>query len=323
MTRKLFALFTAGALLAGCSTFKKDKDHEAPLSKAQIQSALVRAKPPQQFGFAVYPTQNGIAMNGRARLHPQHIAAVKSISNELPVIKLRGAEARMKLNAIIDPVSEYSWIDYDTAMELRGSFLGLDGRTLPYKGRMNIGNIEAYAAVLPQLRIEQLFIESIPVYVRMATGSIGQLDRGIKSPRVNALLGYDLLRNFEYIQFDPVSGNITFSSTSTYTPDENLLIGRAAIISQDGLGLAVSGDIDGEATPILLDFAGNYYFARPRATMNTTQNVGLGEVIYVNAPTRNALTDDGMPRAGLQMLMKYKVTICPRTSLVYFERPMK
>lgn len=319
MSKKLTTFFVAVGLLTGCSSTKNQNENR--LSDAQIQSALASAKPPQQFGFTVYPTQDGIAMNGNARLHPLHVASEKFMGDAYPIIKMEGSAARMKLNALIDTSSADSWFEYKKAMEFRTSFLGLDNRTIPYRGSSYIGEVPAYAAVIPQLRINQLFIENSPVYVRMATGSLGPLVRGIEKPQIDAIIGFDILRNFEYVQIDLMRKTINFSSTEPYTTNDERLIGEAFIVNAKGAGLAVQGDVSGKETPILLDFAGNYSFALPNANVNTTKQVDLGEVVYINTPTVRAVTADGLPRAGQQMLRKFIVTICPRTRVVYFERP--
>ena len=57
------------------------------------------------------------------------------------------------------------------------------------------------------------------------------------------------------------------------------------------------------------------------ATMNTTDMIEVGEVVYVKEPTIRVATGDGLPRVGANMLRKYLITICPRAGVVYFERP--
>ena len=101
MTKKTLLLLSACTLLAGCNSMKHGGNEEIVLSEAQQKSALPNAKPPQQFGFAVYPTGNGIAMRGEARLHPRHMATAKFESHEAPVIKVTGMATRMKMNVLL------------------------------------------------------------------------------------------------------------------------------------------------------------------------------------------------------------------------------
>ncbi len=322
MTRKIIALLAACTLISGCNSIKSDGKSEVLLNEDQIQAALANAKPPQQFGFSVYPTvNNGIAMRGSARLHPRHVASAKFISSDLPVIHMNGSAARMTMNALLDPSSTESWFDFEKAQEFKASFLGLDGRTIAYQGNSYVGNIAAYAAVIPQMRINQLFIENSPVFVRMALNSLGPLNRGIQDCKIHSLIGYDILSTFEYVQFDLDRGRVNFSATIAYTPNENRLIGEAAIVRARGIGLAVAGAVGGNKTPIILDVAGNYDFVVNNATASITPMIELGEVVYVNTPTIQSATYDGLPRAGIGMLRKYVVTVCPRKGVVYFERP--
>jgi len=321
MTRKLIFNLILCVLIGGCTGLKQGGG-EKLLSEEEIHKALMNSKPPQQFGFNVYPTQGGIAMSGSARLHPRHKADVPFESREMPVIKMGGISSRMSMYALLDPAAAESWMSYDVAKSFRATFLGLDGRFIPYRGPVMSGQADAYAAVVSQMRIDQLFIENAPVYVRMATGSMGPAARGILKPHIGGVIGYEILKNFEYIQFNLLANKIYFSSTVPYTPDENLLIGQAAIVAIPRLGLAVDGAIDGQAVPILLDFAGNFEFARTDLNTAVTKQIGLGNVVYLNVPTILVDTVDGYPRAGNLMLRKYIVTICPRAGLVYFEQPV-
>lgn len=321
MTKKLLSLLAACSLLAGCSTFSKRNKGEMLLNETQIKQALSNAKPPQQFGFSVYPIGNDIAMNGSARLHPRHMATADFENTTSPVINITGSSSRTDMMALIDTSMRESWMEYDTAKKFKATFLGLDGRTIPYRGNLNIGAAPAYAAVVSQMRINQLFIEDTPIFVRMAANSIGPLSRGIQRPNINAVIGYDVLKNFEYIRFNLKKGTVDFSATTPYTPSETSLIGTAGIVKVPGVGLAVEGTVDSQKTPIVLDFAGNYFLSRNDVAVNFTRVSSLGEVVFVNQPTIPGMSPDGLPRAGLRMLSSYIVTVCPRTGVVYFERP--
>jgi hypothetical protein len=149
------------------------------------------------------------------------------------------------------------------------------------------------------------------------------LNRGIKDPQVHAVLGYDMLKSFEFIQFDTRGKKVTLSATDPYTPSAGRLIGEALLINNAlNTGLIIKGAIDGKEMPIMLDFAGNYYFRRGDVSTPTTELVSLGSnVVYLDAPTITGTFTDKMPRAGNMMLEKYLVTVCPRKGVVYFERP--
>ncbi len=320
MTIRYLIPLCALSLLAGCSSITGKNKPEKILSDNQIEKALASAKPPQQFGFAVYSTGSGIAMRGSARLHPMQVASVDFLSGPSPVIRMEGSASRMTINALVDPASADTWFEYSTAMDCRATFLGLDGRTIGYSGNTYIG-AKAYAAVIPQLRIKQLMIENAPVYVRMAVNSLGPLGRGIQNHKVEAVIGYDTLQNFEFIRIDLARETIVLSASQSFSPNEEKLVGTASIVQERGAGLVVQGGVNGNETPIILDFAGQFGFALNQATMNTTSMVEVGEVVYVNAPTIQVNTGDGLPRVGAGLLRNYIVTICPRAGVVYFEQP--
>lgn len=309
------------ALFFGCATdSSKNSGEESILPEMQQNTYLSHAKMPQQYGFSVYPTKEGLLMRGKARLHPNHMAGVNFVKGQIPVIEMHGRAKRMKMNALLDTSSPSSWVEFNTSQEFEAVFMGMDEQHFPYRGGYNTGNAPGYAAVISQMRIDQLMIENIPVYVRMAMNSLGPLARGIKVPGVDAVIGYDILSTFEYIQFDFDSEVVKFSSTIPYLPHQDLLMTKAKIKSLNGYGLAVDGAIFGEPTPIILDFAGDYHFARGDIKVSQTRQVSIGDVVYRKVPTLLLPINNTPPRAGRKMLEKYIITICPKLNIVYFER---
>lgn len=320
MTLRPVLLILLASLLPGCKSWKGNDDEEVVLSTKQQKAYLSHSKLPQQYGFDVYPTPFGVAMRGEARLHPNQMASASFKKNGAPVIPVKGRSSRMKMNALLDPCSPSSWIEFSNAQEFKAIPLGIDGRNVPYRGENDIGRVHAYAAVITQLRIDQLFIENAPIFVRMAMNSLGPLNRGIESPSIDAVLGYDILRNFAYVQFNIADGTINFSASRPYAPHDDLLMSKARIADVPKGGLAVQGAIFGDRMPVLLDFAGDFHFARSDTNINTTAQVSLGDVVYLDVPTRRLPLRYKAPRAGRRMLEKYLITVCPLERAVYFER---
>jgi hypothetical protein len=311
-------------MLVGCNSGVNDGYDQYILSEDEQKDYLGYTKQPQRFGFQVSSNQEGnISLKGVARLHPLHAARANFIGGDAPVIKMGGKARRMKMNALLDTASPTSWMEFDKAEEFGAIPLGLNGQVFPYQGGYDTGAVNAFAAVVSQMRLDHLFIEDIPLYVRMAAYSLGPLNRGIFSPRVDGVLGYDVLGIFEYIQIDLSAGTVGFSATSPYTPNENLLMTTARIVSAPNYGLAVEGAIFDEPTPIILDIAGNYHFENSAAESNVTEQVSLGEVVYLKVPTRQPAQRNLPPRAGRLMLQKYIITICPQQGVVHFERPLR
>lgn len=314
-----FALPAIAILLSGCVTNDSKNNQEEVLPTTQQNTYLSHAKMPQHFGFETHPTKDGIGMRGAARLHPNHMASKPFIKGNIPIISVQGKAARQKMKTLLDVTSPASWVEFTTSQKMGATFLGTDDEVIPYRGPLNTGEVPCYGAVIRQLRIEQLFMENVPLYVRMAMNSLGPFARGIQVPKVEAVMGYDILEQFEYIQFDFAAGGVMFSSTIPYYPHQALLMTEAKIKKIPHYGLAVEGAIFGSEMPILLDFAGDFHFARGDAKVNYTKQVSLGDIVYRQVPTLLLPISGTPPRAGRKMLEQYLITICPKKGVVYFE----
>lgn len=320
LQRTLPILLLSTVILTGCQSRNKPPKEHA-ISLARQEAYLEAARPPQQFGFSIYPMDNGIAYAGHGRLHPNHQVTAEMRKDTIPVIKFRGKSRKNTMNVLIDYSSSSSWIEFLESQKFGAFFMGINDMVIPYRGSYNTGGRKAYAGVITQLRIEDLFIENVPFYIRMASGSLGPLARGILAPHVDAVMGYDNLRAFEYVQIDLRNNEITFSADTPYTPNDDLLMTTAKIMQLRGHGLAVEGAIDGKPLPVILDFAGNFHFARGDKKVNITTQVSLGEVVFRQVPTLLLPVHNSPARAGRQMLEPYIVTICSKKGVVYFERP--
>jgi hypothetical protein len=318
--RILLILLLSALILAGCQSNNEPPD-EKPISLTRQEAYLEAARPPQQFGFSIYPEGNGLAYSGNGRLHPNHLATAKMLEDTIPVITFRGKARRNTMKVLIDYSSSSSWIEFLKSQKFGAYFMGINDMVIPYRGGYNTGRQNAYAGVITQLRIEGLFMENVPFYIRMASGSLGPLARGILSPHVDAVMGYDNLQAFEYVQIDLRNNQIIFSASTPYVPHDDLLMTTAKIMKLRGHGLAVEGAIDGQPLPILLDFAGNFHFARGDIKVSTTTQVSLGEVVFRQVPTLILPAHNSPASAGRQMLAPYIVTICSKEGVVYFERP--
>lgn len=316
--RTLVILLPASLMLSGCQSNSPKK--EQPISLARQQILLEKTTTPQELGFSIHRAQDGIAYGGSAHLHPHHLTSAKMLK-EIPVIKLRGRSKRNTMKALLDFGSASSWLEFSTSQEFQAHFMGINGMVIPYRGKSNTGGQNAYAGVITQLRIDNLFIENVPFYIRMALHSLGPLARGVQKPKIDAVLGYDNLRIFEYIQVDLRNHSVSFSSDVPYIPHKSLLMTTARIIDLPGYGLAIEGAIFGKPVPVILDFAGDYHFERGDKKVNKTKQVSLGNIVFRDVPTLVLEPNKSPPRAGRRMLEAYIITICAPKGIVYFERP--
>ena len=94
----------------------------------------------------------------------------------------------------------------------------------------------------------------------------------------------------------------------------------AKIKRQQSFGLAVEGAIFGKPTPIILDVAGDYNFARGDVKVSVTKQVSIGDIVYRKVPTLLLPVNSSPQRAGRKMLENYIVTVCGKKGVVYFEQ---
>jgi hypothetical protein len=313
-----FALLISTVLLSGCAS-NSNQGEEKFMSDREQKAALAKTKSPAYFGFNAYPAEGGIGFRGTARLHPNHQAKVDFIEDDIPVIKIQGKAHRLQANALLDFSSSTTFMEYSEAEKFDATFMGMKEDVVPYRGAY-AGDVKAYAAVVSQFRIDQLFIENIPVYVRMSRGALGPFSRNIFDPHVDISFGYDVLGLFETIQLNFRTGEAIFSTINPYSPHEDLLMSKTRILNAPGYGLVVEGAISGTPTPIVLDIAGNYQFMRADVNVAQTKQVSIGDVVYRKVPTIQLPVKTALPRAGRQMLENYIITICPKQGVVYFER---
>ena len=200
---------------------------------------------------------------------------------------------------------------------ITGVFVGIC--TNDYTSRIfsqGLEKIDAYMGVINQLRIDQLFLENTPIYVKMSIGSLEPQSRGIANPNITTVIGYDILKVFSAIQLDFDSNVIRFASSEKYQPNELLLIGKTKIIEEKNRGLVVEGNFFGKLSPVVLDLAGDYYLTVPQSNETITRQLSFGDLVFRKIPTQRF---DSIPRAGKRLFEDLIITICPTEKIVYFE----
>ena len=302
---------------AGCSSNNINSSNLIILPKSQQEAYLSRSKPTQLYGFSVFGQPNGaVGIKGQTRLHPNHKASVKMQKNNFPIIQISGKNNSEKSFALLDFSSPSSWMDFKQSQEYDVNFLAYRERNIPYVGNFNTGEIDAYMGVVNQLRIDQLFLENTPIYVKMSIGSLEPQSRGIDSPLITSVLGYDILKVFSAIQIDFDANMIKFASSEKYKPNESLLVGKTKIIEEKNKGLVVEGNFFGTSSPIVLDLTGDYYLTIPESNETITRQLSFGNLVFRKIPTQRF---DSIPRVGKRLFEDLIITVCPSEKIVYFE----
>jgi len=310
------------ALIAGCRSSGDQSGNGELMGMREQRSLLVKSRPLQEFGLTPsFPFGNDVLYLGGTLLEPGQTATLRFTPGGMPIIGLQGRSGRKTMSALLDTASNVSWMQYSSAEKNDLAFLSSNSGPIPYRGTAVSEGVDAYAAVIPLLHLDQLTLNKTPFYIRMARGTMQPMIYSSMPPRVDAVLGYDNLRQFAYLQFDLREGVVRFSTSDLYVPDEDRLMDKVAISQVCRDCLAVEGAVQGETVPIVLDFAGDFAFARGDTREPQTSQVALGDVVFLNVKNEVLASQDKYPRAGRRMLEKYVVTVCPREGVVCFERP--
>jgi len=301
----------AALLLAGCRTTEEPR---AVSWRAQ-QAYLAGLRDPRLYRIDIYNTPAGVQYRGGGRLHPNQME-VRTMEAEEPwrsVVMMTGRFGD-RTPVLLDFTSPFSWMEFDTARTLGAVPIGeREARLVKYPEDEH----GACLSVVSKLRFGILHIEEAMMYVRFGNGDLGPLARGIKEPVAKAVIGWDLLKKFEYFQFDYLSGSILLSTTEPYVPHPDHLLAAVPVVKHAGV-CAVSSELNGKSTLLLIDPLGDFEVA---ADSPSAFSLRLDKGFVAEGAM--AAPSPGGTRLGARFLEKYRVTICPQAGVIYFERPMR
>lgn len=306
------ALFFLSVLLlftAGCKTTETK-----PVSWKDQSAYLAKVRDPRIYGFGIYQTPGGVEYRGGCRLHA-HQGAVLPMKAEKPfrpAVALRRSFG-LESTVLLDFSVSSSWLEFDLAQSLGAIPVGEGDAQLVKLPGEEFGGCPS---VIPSLRFKQLFIEHSLVYVRMATGPIGLLARGIEKPELEGVIGWEQLRKLKQIQLDYAKEQVVLSTVETaYAPDPALVVAKIPLVKHAG-ACAVRGIVNGKESTILIDPAGDFEMATDSAAAIAA--VQLDADLLFSAPA--VAVSPGGIRIGARLLQNYKVTVCPQAGMIYFEK---
>jgi hypothetical protein len=308
-------ILTASAVLlaAGCKTTETKPE---PVKWKEQSAYMAKVRDPRIYGFNIYQTSGGgIEYRDGCRLHPNQIAELPMKAKEplRPVAMLRG-KFGLDAPVLLDFTAVAGWLEFDLAQELGAIPLSERKAQLV---KMSGEEFAGCLSVVPAMRFKQLQVERPLVYVRMANGPIGTLARGIEEPELKGVIGWDLLKTFGQIYLDYAGKRTVISTVETaYDPEPALFVARVPLIKHAGV-CAVRGLVDGKPEVILIDPAGDFEVATAGAQSVATVQLDPG--LIFSAPA--VASSPGGLRVGAQLLKNFKITICPKEGMIYFEKP--
>ncbi len=309
MKASLVLMGTALLVLPGCKTTETK-----PVSWKEQSAYLAKVQDPRRFGYSIYQTPRGVEYRDGSRLHPNQ-AKVFSMQAEKPLRPVVGMRGTFGVDAplLLDFCAFSSWFEFDLAKKLGAQPIS-EGKAQLVKQPGE--EFPSCPSVVSTVRLGSIFVENPLVNVRMATGPLGLLARGIEKPEIKGVIGWDLLKKFDQIQLDYAGKRVMLTTMKTaYDPDPSFLIATLPLVKYAGV-CAVRGLINGKEGLVLLDPAGDFEVATDGAAV--VSSIQLDADLFFTAPAISN-SPSGI-RIGARLLQNYKVTICPQAGTVYFEK---
>ena len=311
MKRRIIFLvpLTALILVAGCKT---TETKTKPISWSQQKAYLKKLRDPRVYGLRIYDTPRGPEIRDGGRLHPERatMLPMKAKGPARPVVEMGGAFSKKEM-LLLDPASSKNWLEFDLAQKLGAHPVG---ERDPYLIQMPGEEVTACLSVLSTMRPGEIFIENPLVYVRFATGSLGPLHRGIIDPEICGVVGWDLLKKFERVQFLYSINQVALFTTESYEPDPSEVVTTIPLVPDAEIAIAYA-TVNGKKTVVLLDPAGDFEVATDGAV--AVESLQLGDGLTLKNPVVSE--SPGGVRIGAQLLQKYDVSFCPQEGVVYLE----
>ena len=296
-------------LATGCKTTEEAK----PVSWKDQQAYISKSRDPRIYGLSIYQTPGGgTEIRGGSRLHQKQVE-ILPMQVEKPlrtVVNIRTGIGQ-EHPVLLDFTERNNWFGFDLAKKVGAMPLGEGKAQLVKRSGEEFASC---LSIVQSLRLNQLYIETPLLYVRMANGTIGTLAREIKKPEPEGVIGWDTLSKFEQIRIDYAGKKIFLFTTEPYTPNPDLVALQTPLIKNAG-ACAIRGVIDGKERLILIDPAGDFEIATDNGT--PVRTLFLEDIEFKNPVTTKS---PGGSRLGAKFFSKYQVVICPLKGNFYFEK---
>jgi len=319
---RLAPFFFLAVFATGCRT--KTEPMVRPLSGPELKTFYSQAQDPRRFWITVYNTDKGPVFTGQNRLHSSQFVGLPFLSRQHPDVPVVQIDAwrRRKFAALIDTTSARSWLTMDAFRAMQGVPLGPPAYRFP--ARHVTDEPPGYIGVVNKVRFDHLHMEDAVFCARGAFGPIGRLARGIKQPKIECVMGLDMVQSFRYVQINYPLKSVVLSSATGYAPEESMLVASIPYHEAGG-SLAVYGKVNGQETTILVDTAGDFTFVAKGEAFTVVRQLELDNLVF-----RNVEVDDPehfdlglleFPRIGNRLLQRFRVTIDSGSKVIHFEKP--
>lgn len=319
-SRTLALAAAALALGAACQTSSPDLPPELRAMRRVMRSAV----PPETFALTIYQDEREqwVVVHGN-RVQPNQRMQASFVSPPglmLPMIA--GEASGGPVTLMVDPTAPRSW----TVLNRR-RLLDLQPISPPPLLQDPVQVVDTRPGVLtvaPRLRVDRVDVEAVLLYARGGEGTLWPLCRHAAAQDAAAVLGFDFLRAFSWVQWDFESRLLLAETTAVYEPRAERVVAQLPL-EQGAEGLTVRALINGEAKLVLLDLAGDYEMALENPPMELIRQLTLDDVVIRDVralPARDlGLGRPDIPRVGLRLLSRFRVTLDFHRNVVFLELP--
>ncbi len=201
----------------GCATLLP---HQAgrprPYPRRQIQAYLDTARHPSAFGIrstrAGAVAANDLFLTSFAeRIEVPMLTEAGSPQHPVVAMSINGHEVL----AVVDTGAHTTLIDLPTARKAGVVPLGIPPRILPALGFG--GQTEQILSIAESVRVGDLTARNVPLGVLNDRQGLSML-ASVEGLGAQALLGYDLLARFSWVQFNWTTQTVTFSTDQPFQP---------------------------------------------------------------------------------------------------------
>jgi hypothetical protein len=273
-TARTLALAAAAlALAAACQTSSPDLPPELRAMRRVMRSAV----PPETFALTIYQSERDqwVVVHGN-RVRPNQRIQASFISPPglmLPVIA--GEAAGGPVTLMVDPTAPRSWTARPPPPPRPAPI------SPPPLLQDPVQVVDARPGVLtvaPRLRVDRVDVEAVLLYARGGEGTLWPLCRHAAAQDAAAVLGFDFLRAFSWVQWDFEHRLLLAETTSGVCPGAERVVAQLPL-EQGAEGLTVRALINGEARLVLLDLAGDYEMAMENPPMELIRQLTLDDVV--------------------------------------------
>lgn len=320
--RWLLAAFLLSLMaLSGCTT-----PQPRALTKDELKTFFDAARDPRFFWLTVYEGENGPLITGGNRRHSSQAARLywdNGKHSPQPRVEVQNHKGTY-LTALLDFTTAPSWTSFEGCAKLNARPVGPP--VFERRPEHVLDDARCFLTVVPKIRFENLNMENVLVYTRAVTGNPGPLMRCSKGDQVDLIIGTDLLMELSFIHLNPVKQYVVLASTQKYPLEDKSLIASTPYTRINGVP-TVTALMEGQKIPLVLDPAGDFELALPKAPNEPIRQLSIGDLVFRSVAATNfasvGIPENSMPRLGRRIIDKFILTLDTQRGAWHWEKPLK